>query len=260
MNKVPFICPICQEQLEKVNKNYICSNKHLYNIAKEGYVNLLINSKMSGDNKEMLIARSNILNSGIFNNLVDKIINIIGKLNINNILDVGCGEGFYDRKILKFYPNIKCVGIDISKEACKMASKKTNMIDYAVASVTNLPFKNNSFDLILNIFAPHNEIEFPRICNQYILKITPGREHLLELKEILYDDVYLNQEKIYSFPTFSSIYEEEIKYQTIVNDVKSLFQMTPYYYKTNPIKRNIDFNKMNITMDFNLILYKKNKI
>ena len=226
-----MICPNCKRKLIRIDNSYKCSNKHSFDISKQGYVNLLLNSKNSGDNKEMINARYEFLKKGYFDNLLTSISSIIKSLNITNILDIGCGEGYYDRGI-KEQTNVNITGLDISKEACLKAAKLSKEILYVVSSSNNLPFEDNEFDLILNIFAPHNEDEFTRVSNNYILKVIPNKNHLLELKEMLYTDVLIKDEKKLSFSQFKEIKCEHVTYQVLVDDLFELFKMTPYFYKT----------------------------
>jgi 23S rRNA (guanine745-N1)-methyltransferase len=187
-----MICPVCGKQLNKVLNTYRCLNNHCFDVSKEGYVNLLLNSKHSGDNREMIRSRSLFLNKGYFEKLRQETIEVIKTLNIKNILDVGCGEGYYDRGI-KDQVNVDLIGLDISKDACIKASKTNKDILYVVASSNKIPFADNEIDLLLNIFAPHYEEEFTRVCNKYILKVVPNKNHLIELKELLYENVQIKE-------------------------------------------------------------------
>jgi len=254
-----MICPICKQKLEKNNNSYKCKNNHSFDIGKSGYLNLLLNTSNSGDNKEMINARNTFLNKGYYKQLLDEIILVIKQLNINNILDVGCGEGYYDRGI-KEKINLDIVGVDISKEACLKASKLSKEIFYVVSSSNKLPFSNNEFDLLLNIFAPHDEQEFTRVCDKYILKVVPNTNHLIELKELLYENVILKEEKKLSFINFKEIIYKEINYKVIVDDLYELFKMTPYYYKTKYDMDVFENNKnKEITCDFIILVYEKIK-
>ena len=72
---------------------------------------------------------------------------------------------------------------------CKMYDVESGQITIDGIDIKEkLPFEDNEFDLLLNIFAPHNEEEFSRVCNKYILKVIPNKEHLLELKKLLYSE------------------------------------------------------------------------
>lgn len=252
-----LLCPICGKNLIRIDNSYKCENKHSYDISKQGYLNLLLNSKNSGDNKEMIESRYSFLKKGYFDQLLKEIIETIKTLNINNILDVGCGEGYYDRGI-KDLLDIEIVGIDISKEACLKASKLNKNISYIVSGMNKIPFPNNEFDLIMNIFAPHDEDEFTRVGNNYILKVIPNKNHLLELKQLLYEDVIIKEEKKLHFKKFEEILVKEVNYQVLVEDLFELFKMTPYYYKTKYDMSVFENNKNKlITCDFTILLYKK---
>ncbi len=73
----------------------------------------------------------------------------------SNILDVGCAKGFMLHDFKKIIPDIKVKGIDISKYAINncIESVKNDLI---VADALNLPFDDNSFDLVISITTVHN--------------------------------------------------------------------------------------------------------
>lgn len=250
-------CPICKEILKNDDKRYYCINNHSYDISKSGYVNLLLNSKNSGDNKLMVEARKSFLDKDYYHQLRQKIVDIIKELNVSNIIDVGCGEGYYDSYISKML-NVSLVGIDISKNACHKASIRDKLSKYVVASSKMLPFDDNGFDLLLNIFAPHNESEFSRVCNKYMIKVVPGKNHLLQLKELLYSNILIKEEKLLDYSKFKLIKRFDLIYNINVSDLYELFMMTPYFYKT---KYDIDIFENNknidITCDFIILLYEK---
>ena len=71
------------------------------------------------------------------------------------LLDVGCAKGFmlYDLKLK--IPGLKIQGIDISKYAIE--NSKEDVRKYlSVANATNLPFPDNSFDVVISINTIHN--------------------------------------------------------------------------------------------------------
>ena len=61
-----MICPNCKQKLQKIDNSYKCINNHSFDISKQGYVNLLLNTSNSGDNKEMINARSIFLQKGYY--------------------------------------------------------------------------------------------------------------------------------------------------------------------------------------------------
>jgi len=260
-----LICPICKKDLKQVNNSYICSNKHTFDIAKEGYVNLLLNKPKAGDNKLMISSRKSFLNKGHFLPLALRLVEIIKKFNILNptILDVGCAEGYYTKIFYKHFSNI--LGLDISKDAIKMAAKNAKDIKFIVASGKDIPIKNNTIDIIVNIFSPHFVTEFLRILKdtRYLVKVTPNKNHLLELKQILYEDVYLTKEKFIENKNFKIYLKDDLKYTINLEniDIINLMQMTPYFYKTKEenLKKIETINNISITLDFNITVYQKIK-
>lgn len=259
-----YNCPNCKTTLKKINNTYKCLNNHSFDIAKEGYVNLLLNQPKAGDNKQMIKSRNQFLHKGYFDNLVIEVIKTIDDLTLDNpcILDVGCADGYYPGIISKTYPNI--IGMDISKDAIKLAAKTYKKIDFFVASGKDIPIKNNSISIILNIFSPHFLDEFLRILkpNGYIIKITPNENHLLELKQVIYDDVYLTKEKLIEDSSLKLINSNDLNYKVTLDneDILNLITMTPYFYKTNDadLLKLEKLNRLNITLDFKIAIYKKN--
>ncbi len=247
-----MICPVCKQKLINKGRIFQCENNHSYDIGKSGYINLLLNCKNSGDNKQMVQARHQFLQKDYYLPLKQKINEIIASLKIDSILDVGCGDGYFDVQLNNLY------GIDISKEAIIKASKNNKNAMYVVASGFDIPFEDNSISLILNIFAPHDEKEFTRVSNNYILKVVPGKNHLLELKKVLYDKVVIKEEKHLCFKAFSEIGTYHLTYQVCVADLYELVMMTPYFYTSSINKELLEcYANTSITCDFTILLYKK---
>ena len=250
-----LICPICKKELSKKDNSYICLNNHTFDISKKGYVNFLSNHPNSGDNKDMVNARFDFLNNGYYLPLKEEITKIIASFNPNTVLDLGCGVGYYTNEL-----KTNVYGIDISKDAIAKASQyKDN--HYFVSQANNLPFTDNSFDVILSIFSPIFSNELYRVSkdNGIIIIVTPKSHHLIELKELLYDNPYLNSDKKVSIEGFKLINEIELRYQKDIPylDIINLLKMTPYFYKTS--KSDLDKLSTNllITMHFNIAIYKK---
>lgn len=249
-----MICPICKQNLIEEEKRVYCNNKHSFDKAKSGYINLLLNHLNSGDNLQMIEARSRVMNDGYFSKLADELVRFIQKLNLSNIVDVGCGEGYYSDLIGRSI-NKKLIGVDISKHACNKAAKTNKTNTYIVSSISDLPFSDKSFDGIINIFAPLNEDEFNRICNGYLIKVIPNLYHLKELKELLYDNVYYKVDYL-KLEKFELVEEHTLTYSTTVTNLLDLFTMTPYFYKTKISNYEIFNQHLNITMDFKILIFK----
>ena len=258
-------CPICGANLINNGKSLLCENRHNFDIAKEGYVNLLPvgekKSKNPGDGKEMVLARNNFLKLGFFNELREQIDKIIFK-NFKDgsiILDAGCGTGYYSENLNLKY---NCLGIDISKDAIKLASKQNKFSSFVVASIFNLPVKDNSVDCILNIFAPKPNEEFKRVLKKSgkIIEIVPGKNHLIELKKVLYEQFKTRTSEYKQF-NLKLLETKEIEYNKTLNkdELVFLLEMTPYYYTTKKeklSKLNV-LNEIDITFSFILKTWEK---
>ena len=91
-----LLCPICNEKLVKVDRQARCANNHSFDYAKQGYLNLLIKQSVDhGDNKEMVQARTQFLNSGGYAFLKQELVNLTKKYDSHVLCDLGCGEGYY---------------------------------------------------------------------------------------------------------------------------------------------------------------------
>ena len=253
-------CPLCNKLLfektdDKKNKVLRCDNNHSFDISKYGYVNLLVSKTGSGDNKEMIKSRHEFLKKDYYLDLALCIKNIINKYNIKKILDLGCGEGYFDRIIKD--ENTIIFGLDISKDAITIASKASSSIKYVVASSFSVPFADKYFDLVLSMFAPMDEKETLRLTNNYLIKVIPNENHLIELKEKLYKETRPTKILKEELDGFSLIDEINVKYKRYVEDIVSLFKMTPYFYTTHN-NFEIDLKPMDVTFDFIIRIYKCN--
>lgn len=258
-----IICPNCKTELIKIDKTYKCINNHSFDISKEGYVNLLINKSNAGDNLNMIKARIAFLEKGYFDLLLNGLLFEIESLNLNDskIIDLGCADGYYTNSISKKHPKI--IGFDISKDAIKLASKHHKNILFIVASAKDLPLSNKSVDIILNIFAPHFIDEYMRVLNDdgFLIKVTPNKNHLLELKEALYEEAYLTKEKPLEESSIEIYKSKDITYKVNIldDDIQNLLLMTPYFYTTSKddINKLSKIKNLELTLDFNITIYKK---
>lgn len=259
-----LICPVCKQILNVKSNSYICSNNHTYDRAKQGYVNLLQKQggKTFGDSKEMIQARKYIQNRGLYNIVSDTIIEVIKKLKKNTILDIGCGIGFYTNKVQQQYKNI-VYGIDISKDAIKEASKQSKDIQYIVGSNSELPILDQSIDLILNVFSPIYIEEALRVLKKdgHIVVVSPNKDHLIEMKEIIYDSIIDKKEErndlLHSKLELSS--ERNITYKLQLNkeEIHSIFMMTPHYWTSSMDgkKRLSEVGLLDVTIAMNVKVY-----
>ncbi len=266
-------CPICKGKLQLSERTYRCINNHTFDKAKQGYVNLhLSNKKNSGDDKAMVQSRRDFLEKDYYKNISNVVNEIVGEVEdagTLNILDIGCGEGYYTKKLKDYLEDRgNILGIDISKEAVLFASRVYKDIDWAVGSSADLPIIDGSLDLVLCMFSRLSMEEYSRVLKEdgTLVVVSTGQDHLLELKEVLYDEVKLD---FYRPETdlgelFEVVETRVVNYKVDIDgqkDIMSLFDMTPYKWRTprSGVERLEKLDKLSVTIDVNIDIFKKKR-
>lgn len=245
-----FVCPVCGGRLTDAGGAVRCPAGHSFDRAKEGYVNLLLvsrmHSKIPGDSKEMVAARNRFLNGGGYAPFAAELARLCAALarkkgGVLHILDAGCGEGYYDGAICAELERqglpFRLAGFDISKAAVRLAAKrKLPNAAFAVASSFAAPVESGWADVVLNIFSPFAGKEFRRCLapGGRLIYAVPTAEHLMGLKDVLYDEPYENPCQQVDYPGFSPAGETRVEDRITVEGqaIGDLFAMTPYYWKT----------------------------
>ena len=237
-----YQCPLCQLPLAQSPKAYVCANNHQFDIAKEGYVNLMPahhkRSKDPGDNKEMTQARRRFLNTGHYDPMRDRVAQLCRqylKETQHQLLDIGCGEGYYTTYVADTLAQQQAAaqtfGLDISKVAVRYAAKRYPNCQFAVASSHRLPFADGSLDGVLRIYAPCKEQELARCvkANGVVITVTPAPHHLYQYKERIYETVRLHDDNPEEIAGFHLVHSEQLRYTMTLNsqDALDLLQMTP---------------------------------
>lgn len=269
-----FICPKCGDFLSRNGNSLKCPKNHCYDLAASGYVNLLLsdmmNSKLPGDNKLMVNARRSFLSKDFYKPLADAFAETVRKYSENGctILDAGCGEGYYTGIIAEGLASdgksADIFGIDISKNAVNAAAKRYKDISFAATSIFHLPFGDGSCDILATLFAPYCGEEFLRVLKKggIMVMAIPGERHLWGLKKAVYDMPYLNEVKDYALDGFEFVGTEKLDYTISLDnseDIRSLFSMTPYYYKTSEEghKRLEALVSLDTEVSFEILTYRK---
>lgn len=267
-----FVCPICGSPLEREAGRYACPNSHSFDLAREGYVNLLPanrqHSKAPGDDKEMAAARTRFLEGGWYTPLRDTLCGLTEKYAPNRptLLDVGCGEGWYTAAMAETVSarEGRAAGVDLSKPGVKKAARRCPSGEFAVASAYHLPLKDASVDILTDCFSPLAAEEFYRVLKPggIFLYVVPGPRHLWELKSVLYDHPYENEEKREAYPGFR--YAEVVPVECSFTlpspqDIGDLYRMTPYFWKTprEGTERLGKLESLTVTAQFRIHVMKK---
>lgn len=269
-----FICPVCFEKLERGDRAYTCPSGHCYDISSEGYVNLLPankkHSKLPGDDKNMVRARNRFLSGGYYEPLRTALVGLVSLISPEQpeILDSGCGEGYYTEGIADMLEmsgkSARIAGIDISKEAVRLAAKRKRNAEFAVASAYHLPLRDESVDIVINCFSPLCDAEFRRVLREKgcFIYVVPAPRHLWEMKCAVYEKPYENERITAEYKGF------ELREMTTVKDrvmlsgkqtISDLFTMTPYFWKTprEGLARLQALDSLETEISFDIYVYQK---
>ena len=275
-----YICPVCKKRLKKLDNVLHCQNGHSFDIARKGYVNLLTtvkrNPKNSGDNADMVKARTSFLDKNYYLALARRIAETAGNCLEGKkepmIIDSGCGEGFYTCVYAQQLPFARIFGIDISKAAISHCMTRIHIAgikncEFAVASSFELPFIKESADMVISTFAPVSNDEYARVLKKggKLIVVSPSPRHLFELKAAAYDKPYENKPNVYGLNKFELSGEEIFEYKQLISstqDILDLFSMTPYLYKTSAegIERLKALDSLEVTCGFCIQVYTKKQL
>lgn len=269
-------CPSCGEALTLIERTWLCENKHSFDKAKEGYVNLLLahqkNSKAPGDNNEMVLARRAFLSQDHYLPLAQKIAHIITKGHEQketevSIFDAGCGEGYYIRQIQELVQKsglkVLASGIDISKSAVQKAAKAKAHSQFAVASCYNIPLASASQDYVVQIFAPSSPVEIKRILKPEgkWISVNPASEHLHQMKSIIYDTPQNHDVSEQAQAGFEMVSQERLSFEIQLHNEEqrsNLLKMTPFYWTiSNENKLRLMQELQCVQIDFDIKVMQK---
>ncbi len=258
MKEQVLVCPVCGGALLRTERQYTCPAGHSFDVAKEGYVNLLCTSKSAdkmGDSKESAAARHAFLERGYYGCLKEALTPLLH----GNVLDICCGEGYYD----SVPADGALYGFDLSKTMVRLAAKRKNGGQYFVANLARMPVAESCMDTALHLFAPFHDRAFARVLapGGRLYSVTPGAHHLWQIKETVYDRPYPNDEIVPKSPLLEMERQFRVaqEVQIPAPDLQTLFAMTPYYYRTAPtLRQRLDaIEQLPVTLDFLVTVYKK---
>jgi 23S rRNA (guanine745-N1)-methyltransferase len=257
------ICPVCGGNLARVGRTLKCSLLHSFDVSREGYVNLLLTSgkrpKILGDTGGMLLARREFLNRGHYAPLSDAINQRVAHylsdppgqnegIAPTCVVEVGSGEGYYVGRLKRHLDDkvsggdICYFGMDVSKDAARLAAKRYGEIHFIVADVKRKAlFSDAVVGVVLNVFAPRNPVELARIMapGGMLLVVIPTPDHLESLRAdlgLLGIEADKEQRVVEQFAeTFRVAGTRTLAYDMHLNgqDLVDLVRMTPNYWHTS---------------------------
>ena len=263
-----FACPICQENLTLVESSLKCNNRHSFDLAKFGYVNLAPQIKQSANyDKENFQNRQQILEAGFYQAILEAISDLLSNSKTaKTILDIGCGEGFYSRKLQESHSEKTFYAFDISKDSVQIAAKSEPnwAVNWFVGDLARLPIKDASMDILLDIFSPANYGEFRRVLSKdgILIKVIPTKNHLKEIRQKVQDQLtnkdYSNQDIKEHFQEHFTILSSQTPSLTktiTAEQLQALLSMTPLLFHVDQSK--IDWSQLTeITIEAEILVGK----
>ena len=263
-----FACPICQENLTLVESSLKCNNRHSFDLAKFGYVNLAPQIKQSANyDKENFQNRQQILEAGFYQAILEGISDLLAtNPSAKTVLDIGCGEGFYSRKLQESHSDKTFYAFDISKDSVQIATKSEPnwAVNWFVGDLARLPIEDASMDILLDIFSPANYGEFRRVLSKdgILIKVIPTENHLKEIRQMVQDQLtkkdYSNQDIKEHFQEHFSIQSRQIASLTkpiTAEQRQALLAMTPLLFHVDQTK--IDWSQLTeITIEAEILVGK----
>ena len=235
-----LLCPICGGLLGRRENTYRCENGHCFDVARQGYVNLLpVQNKRSlqpGDTKEQVLSRRAFLDGGFYQPIADALCKLAKEAGCSGpILDVGCGEGYYSAKLAQATGQ-ELVGLDISKEAVRYAAGRYKGHQWLCASAARLPVADGSVGLLTSLFAVTLPEEFHRVLKDegWFIQVLAAEDHLLGLKSIIYPQLtHKEKDSVPQLPGFQLIKSVPLSFTFTVEgeQVQNLLSMTPHVYR-----------------------------
>ena len=241
-----ILCPLCRQPLQRQPAVWKCAWGHSFDVAREGYVNLLPvqhkNSLEPGDSAEMVLARREFLQAGHYQPLREACVALLLPMGAQALLDVGCGEGYYTGALTAAAPEV--IGLDIAKPAIRLAAKRFRDITWLVGSAALLPLADASVDIVCSLFSQLQIAEMQRVLSPggHVLVVTPAADHLWSVREQLFDTVQPHEPDKF-LAGFEGAFELQARQEVRVSlsleqpALRQLLEMTPYAWKAKPEKR-----------------------
>jgi 23S rRNA (guanine745-N1)-methyltransferase len=254
---IPFqklACPLDGTPLRCEDAAWRCASGHSFDIASQGYTNLLpVQHKRSrdpGDSKAMIAARRRFLTAGFYQPIAAAVSrSVLDGLPAGasrSCLDAGCGEGYYLRDLAIAVPDgqtLALLGLDISKWAVLAAAKQDQRVNWVVGSNAHLPVLPGTLDRVLCLFGFPVYPEFARVLKPggRLLQVDAGPDHLRELRAIIYPSLKPERAAETLTPAgFSHLSTQTLQFSIDLHGaepIADLLTMTPHLYRASAAGR-----------------------
>jgi 23S rRNA (guanine745-N1)-methyltransferase len=266
-------CPVCRHELTAAAGALVCRNRHSFDVAREGYVNLLRGRKrqsaLGGDSPEQLRYRAAFLDAGHFDPIAATIAEHVRQSDTDScrILDAGSGTGHHLARIAETLPpRIVGIGLDISRDAARRAARRWPVLAFAVADLwTEWPVQDAAVDLVISIFAPKNFPEAARVLRPggWLAVAYPGPDHMAELRDRFgllrqHDDAARRYteaaRRFIGPPTITRLLSHTVLDSTTI---RAAILMGPNARRVTPSNLDVEPGPLDVTFDMNVLFARK---
>lgn len=180
-------CPLEGGDLALDGRTLVCDAGHRFDLARQGYVNLLPGRDPgTADGAAMVAARESVLGSGRFAPVTAAVADLVADHLPPGgvVVDLGAGTGHHLAGVLDRLPERIGVAVDLSKHAARRAARRHPRMGSVVADVWQaVPVRTGAAAAVLSVFAPRNGAEAARLLRPdgAVVVATPARHHLGEL-------------------------------------------------------------------------------
>ena len=178
-------CPRCGEVLTLDLSAARCPSGHAYDVARQGYLNLLGGPQSANaDSVAMIEARSRVL-SGVYADVVALVADAVALTRAEVVVDAGAGTGQYLAASLELLPAAVGIATDVSVAAARRAARAHPRLASVVADTwRGLPVRSGVAQAVCCVFAPRNAAEFARVLSPggRLVVVTPDPGHLASVR------------------------------------------------------------------------------
>lgn len=180
-------CPHCGRALSASGRSLRCEEGHAFDIARQGYVNLLPGARRhESDTAGMVAARESAQVRGHFAPVADAVTTAVATADPPEgaVLDVGGGTGYYAAAALDALPGAPGVALDLSVYAARRAARAHPRLASVVADAWgHLPVRDGAVAVALSVFAPRPAEELGRVVapGGVLVVVAPRPDHLAGL-------------------------------------------------------------------------------